>query len=79
MLQALNAVEFPRPRAGTVEAAGELFIEDLVDQGGFACVGASHYGYLDGKGRFLSVFRFFLQFFFKRSPFLLEKTVQPGG
>lgn len=53
--------------------------EDGVDQGGFACVGASHYGYLDGKGRFLSVFRFFLQFFFKRSPFLLEKTVQPGG
>ena len=53
--------------------------EDGVDQGGFACVGASHYGYLDGKGRFLSVFRFFLQLFFKRSPFLLEKTVQPGG
>ena len=36
VLQALDVVEFPRPRAGTVEAAGELFIEDLVDEARFA-------------------------------------------
>ena len=54
VLQALNAVEFPRPRAGTVEATGELFIEDLVDEARFARAGhAGHAG--EGAERELDV------------------------
>ena len=58
---------------------GALVPEDGVDQGGFARVGASNDGHLDGGGGVLPFFRFFLQFFFQRGALLFEEVVQPGG